>query len=76
VIENISFVVFLWAMVGLCAWNLLGAFRNGVVYVRSTDYSAKKSKGWFRFAVLANIPLTVLLFFLATLMTLSLFGLV
>ena len=75
-IGNIVFVLFLWAMFGLCAWNLIGAYRNGVVYVRSTEYSTKKSKGWFRFAVLVNIPLTVLSLFLATLMTLSLFGLV
>jgi hypothetical protein len=76
VIGKILFVVFLWAVSSLCAWNLIGGFRNGVIYVRTTEYAAKRSKAWFWFAVLANVPLTIIALGLAVLTTLSLLGLV
>jgi hypothetical protein len=75
-IGQILFVVFLWAAFALCAYNLLGAFKNGVVYARTTEYVKAKSSRLFWFAVLANIPLTIMLFGLAILMTLVLLGLV
>jgi hypothetical protein len=76
VIGQILFVVFLWAAFALCAYNLLDAFKNGVVFVRTTEYQKAKSSRLFWFAVLANIPLTIMFFGLAILMTLGLFGLV
>ena len=75
-IGEIPFVVFLWAAFALCAYNLLGAFRNGVVFDRTREYLKAKSGRSFWFVVLASIPLAIMLFGLATLMTLGLFGLI
>ena len=75
-IVQIIFVVFLWATFALCAYNLLDAFKSGVVFVRPSDYQRASTGRQFWFAVLANIPLTIIVFGLAILMTLNLFGLV
>ena len=75
-IGQILFVMFLWGAFALCAYNLLDAFKSGVVYVRTSEYQKAKSSRLFWFAALANIPLTIIAFGLAILMTLDLFGVV
>ena len=76
VIGQILFVLFLWGASALCAYNLLDAFKSGVVYVRTSEYQKAKSSRLFWFGVLVSIPLTIIAFGLAILMTLGLFGLV
>ena len=73
-IENVLFAAFLWAMFGLCAWNLWGALSEGKVYVRTTEYSLEKSKTWFWIAVVVSIPFTIMIGGLALLMTAGLLG--
>ena len=75
-IANVFFVAFLWAAFGLCAWNLWGAFANGKVYIRMTEYGVEKSKVRFWIAVVASVPITIITGGLALLMTAGLLGLV
>jgi hypothetical protein len=76
VIGDLFFIAFLWAAFSLCAWNLFGAFKDGVVYERSKEYRRTQKPRSFYVVWAASIPLTILLFGLAILMTLGLFGLV
>jgi hypothetical protein len=63
-------------MFGLCAWNLWGAFSNGKVFVRTTEYRVEKSKTWFWIGVVASVPITIITGGLALLMTAGLLGFV
>jgi hypothetical protein len=65
-----------WAIFGIWAWNLWGAFANGSLYLRFTEYRPEKNKFWFWMAVSMSIVWTLLTLGLALLMTAGLLGLV